>query len=125
MKVLLVDDTKTLLSLVQIYLMGLGIEFAIAADGLEGLEKAKAQKPDLVIADVRMPRMDGFELCAALRADPALCEVPVVLLTSLNDDASREKGKLVGAAAFLNKPISVDALRAVVTRILRLPEARK
>lgn len=125
MKVLLVDDTKTLLSLVQIYLMGLGIEFAIAADGLEGLEKAKAQKPDLVIADVRMPRMDGFELCAALRADPALCEVPVVLLTSLNDDASRQKGKLVGAAAFLNKPISVDALRAVVTRILRLPEARK
>lgn len=122
MKVLLVDDTKTLLSLVQIYLMGWSIEFTVAGDGLEGLEKARAKKPDLVIADVRMPRMDGFEMCAAFRADRDLCNVPVVLLTSLNDDASRQKGKLVGAVAFLNKPITVGALRGVVAKVLRLPE---
>jgi twitching motility two-component system response regulator PilG len=125
MRVLLVDDTETLLSLVQIYLMGWGLEFAVARDGVEGLNKAKELKPDLVIADVRMPRMDGFELCAALRADKGLAAVPVVLLTSLADDASRAKGRLVGAVAFLNKPISVEALRAVVAKILHLPEARK
>lgn len=121
MNVLLVDDTKTLLSLVPIYLMGWGLEFALASDGMEGLAKATEKRPDLVIADVCMPRMDGFELCAAFRADPVLCRVPVVLLTSLTDEVSRQKGKLVGAAAFLNKPVAVEALRGVVAGLLHLP----
>ena len=72
MKVLIVDDTKTLLSVIQIYLMGWGLEFVEAYDGLEALKKAQETRPALVISDVRMPGMDGFELCAALRADPKL-----------------------------------------------------
>lgn len=125
MKVLLVDDTKTLFALVQIYLMGWGLQFAIASDGVEGLAKARVERPDLVITDVRMPRMDGFELCAALRQDAALSKVPIVLLTSLDDEASREKGKLLGATAFLHKPVAPDALRGTVQRILGLPGARR
>lgn len=125
MKVLLVDDTKSLLSLVQVYLMGWGLEFALASDGIEALGKAQLSRPDLVISDIRMPRMDGFEMCAAFRGDPELRAVPVVLLTSLNDDATRQKGKLLGAAAFLTKPISVEALRGVVARLLGLPGARR
>jgi twitching motility two-component system response regulator PilG len=124
MKVLLVDDTRTLLSLIQVYLMGWQIEFVEAKDGLEGLAQAKQHKPDLVISDVRMPGMDGFELCAALRADPALHATPIVLLTSLNDDTSRKKGKLVGASAFLSKPVSVEALRNTVGGLLKLPLKR-
>lgn len=125
MKILLVDDTKTLLSLVQIYLMGWGLEFAVAGDGLDGLAKCRSGRPDLVITDVRMPKMDGFELCAAIRADQALAPTPIVLLTSLGDDASRQKGKLVGASAFLHKPVKVADLRGVVGRLLQLPEARR
>jgi twitching motility two-component system response regulator PilG len=121
MKVLLVDDTRTLLSLIQVYLMGWQIEFVEAKDGAEGLAKAREHRPALVISDVRMPGMDGFELCAALRADADLHKLPVVLLTSLNDDASRKKGKLVGASAFLTKPVSVDELRKTVGSILKLP----
>ncbi len=124
MKVLLVDDTRTLLSLIQVYLMGWSIEFVEAKDGLEGLAKARAAPPDLIISDVRMPGMDGFELCAALRADPKLHHVPIVLLTSLQDEASRKKGKLVGATAFLTKPVSVDELRKTVGGILGLPGKR-
>ncbi len=124
MKVLIVDDTKTLLSLIQVYLMGWGLEFVEAHDGLEGLRRARESRPDLVISDVRMPEMDGFELCAALRADPALHATPVVLLTSFADAGSREKGKLVGASAFLTKPVTVQDLRAVVSSVLKLP-ARK
>jgi twitching motility two-component system response regulator PilG len=71
-----------------------------------------------------MPGMDGFELCAALRSDPVLHGTPVVLLTSLNDDASRRKGRLVGASAFLTKPVSVDELRRTVSEILKLPSRR-
>jgi twitching motility two-component system response regulator PilG len=121
MKVLLVDDTRTLLSLIQVYLMGWSIDFIEARDGLEGLKKAKEHRPDLVISDVRMPGMDGFELTAALRSDPQLHATPVVLLTSLNDEASRRKGRLVGATTFLTKPVSVEELRRQVGTILKLP----
>jgi twitching motility two-component system response regulator PilG len=125
MKVLLVDDTRTLLSLIQVYLMGWNIEFAEAKDGLEGLDKARALRPDLVISDVRMPGMDGFELTAAIRSEKALHGTPVVLLTSLNDDASRMKGKLVGASAFLTKPVAVEALRRTVAELLKLPAQKR
>jgi twitching motility two-component system response regulator PilG len=122
MKVLLVDDTRTLLSLIQVYLMGWQMEFIEAKDGLDGLQKARAHKPDLVISDVRMPGMDGFELTAALRSDRVLHAVPIVLLTSLNDDTSRKKGKLVGASAFLTKPVAVEQLRQTVGKLLKLTE---
>jgi len=121
MRVLLVEDTRTLLSLLQVYLMGWQLEFHEAKDGLEGLAKARELQPALVVTDVRMPGMDGFELCAAIRADPVLHAVPVVLLTSLNDENSRRKGKLVGATAFLSKPVSVDDLRQTVGTLLHLP----
>jgi twitching motility two-component system response regulator PilG len=124
MKVLLVDDTRTLLSLIQVYLMGWSITFLEARDGLEGLKKAREQRPDLVISDVRMPGMDGFELTAAIRSDVVLHRTPVVLLTSLNDEASRRKGRLVGATAFLSKPVSVEELRRQVGTILKLPVRR-
>ncbi|WP_242347088.1 response regulator [Anaeromyxobacter terrae] len=124
MKVLLVDDTRTLLSLIQVYLMGWQMEFVEAKDGTEGLARAREHKPALVISDVRMPGLDGFELCAAIRADPILHKTPIVLLTSLADDASRKKGKLVGATAFLTKPVSVEELRKTVGGILQLPARR-
>jgi twitching motility two-component system response regulator PilG len=125
MKVLLVDDTRTLLSLIQVYLMGWSISFLEAKDGQEGLKKARENRPDLVISDVRMPGMDGFELTAAIRSDPQLHRTPVVLLTSLNDEASRRKGRLVGATAFLTKPVSVEELRRQVSTILKLPQKKE
>ena len=76
MKVLLVDDTRTLLSLIQVYLMGWSIDFIEAKDGTEGLKQAREHRPDLVISDVRMPGMDGFELTAALRSDLFLHRTP-------------------------------------------------
>ena len=121
MKVLIVEDTKTITSLLQVYLMGWGLEFSEAKDGEEGLRRAREVRPNLVITDVRMPVMDGFELCAAIRSDKDLFAIPVVLLTTLKDEASRQKGRLVGATAFLSKPVSVDELREKVGSLLHLP----
>jgi CheY-like chemotaxis protein len=69
-----------------------------------------------VISDVKMPVMDGFELCAAIRSDPALRKMPVLLLTMLGDDASRQRGRLVGASAFLTKPVSPTELKEAVRK---------
>jgi len=124
MKVLLVDDTRTLLSLIQVYLLGWQLQFIEARDGIEGLAKAREQRPDLIVSDIRMPGMDGFEFCAAVRADRALHTVPFVMLTSLTDEMSRRKGKLVGATAFLTKPIAPEQLRGIVAELLKLPPVR-
>lgn len=121
MKVLIVEDTKTITNLLQVYLMGWGLQFFDAGNGVQGLAKAREIKPDLIISDVQMPEMDGFALCAAVRADTALHNTPFLMLTSLKDEASRQRGRLVGASAFLNKPVSVDELRERVRELLKLP----
>jgi len=121
MKVLIVEDTKTITSLLQVYLMGWGLDFLEAKDGEEGLAKARESHPDLIISDVRMPKMDGFELCASVRSDKEIYATPLVLLTTLKDEASRQKGRLVGATAFLSKPVAVDELREKVSNLLHLP----
>jgi twitching motility two-component system response regulator PilG len=122
MKILLVDDTKTLISVLKVLLMGWDLEFRAEHDGAAALATARAWKPDLVISDVRMPGMDGFELCASLRADPELHRVPIVLLTSFGDEVSKKKGMLVGATAFLTKGADRDQLRNTVRDVLKLPE---
>jgi len=124
MKVLIVEDTKTITNLIQVYLMGWGLEFFEASNGVLGLARAREVKPDLIISDVQMPEMDGFALCAAVRADPILFSTPFVMLTSLKDDSSRQRGRLVGASAFLNKPVAVDDLREKVRSILKLPASK-
>jgi twitching motility two-component system response regulator PilG len=118
MKVLIVDDTKTMASLLRIYLTGYGLEFISAEDGRRGLEAARTLRPDLVITDVCMPGLDGFELTAAIRADPHLRRTPVVMLTTLKDEESRAKGREVGATGFLSKPVPVTELRALVSELL-------
>jgi twitching motility two-component system response regulator PilG len=120
-KILIVEDTRTITSLIQVYLMGWDLQFVEARDGEEGLQRAREARPDLIISDVRMPRLDGFEMCAAVRADAFLHQTPIVLLTSLKDEASRAKGRLVGATAFLSKPVRVEELRSQVGALLGLP----
>jgi twitching motility two-component system response regulator PilG len=123
MKVLLVDDTKTLTTLMRIYLMGWSLEFYDARNGAVALEMARRIRPDLVISDIKMPVMDGVELCSALRADPELAQVPVILLTQLEDQATRERGLRSGATEFLTKPVSVEGSREIVARVLHLEGA--
>jgi CheY-like chemotaxis protein len=118
MKVLIVDDTQTLRSLIQIYLFAKGWAFIEARDGAEGLSRARSGRPDIVISDVKMPVMDGFELCAAIRSDPVLRHMPVLLLTMLGDEASRERGRLVGASAFLTKPVTPAALKETIGKVV-------
>lgn len=111
-KVLLVDDEKEILELLEATLRNDGtVEVFVARDGEEGLRLAQELKPDLVFLDVLMPKRNGYEVCQALKKDPATASVKVVILTGLSQEFDREKALIeVGADGYFAKPFSPIAL---------------
>lgn len=102
-RVLVVDDALTVRELQRSILQRAGYEVETAADGREALAVLAARRAALVLTDVEMPVMDGFELTAAIRADPALAGVPILILTTRERESDREQGLAVGADAYLVK----------------------
>jgi PAS domain S-box-containing protein len=123
--ILIVDDTPAGRDTLTALLMVEKYEILTAADGYEAIEKAEVYQPDLILLDVMMPGMDGFEVCRRLRADKLLSEVPIVLVTALDDRASKLQGLEAGADDFITKPIDRAELRARVRTIVRLNRFRK
>lgn len=109
--ILHIDDDPGIRSLLFDLLAALGLQSDSAASFPEGLARARAKKPDLIILDVMMPGVDGFTGCRALREDPALKAVPVVMLTALDNLADVEKAFAAGANDYLTKPIRIQALK--------------
>jgi two-component system phosphate regulon response regulator PhoB len=95
-----------------------GFQVSSAADGVRALEEITVARPHLVITDIMMPRMNGFDLCAALRRDPATAAIPVIMLTALEDDADRTRGLAVGANEYLTKPFTWGTLNDVLAVVL-------
>ena len=93
---------------------------AEAADGMEGLEKARAINPDLIISDVMMPRMSGTEMCRTIKSDVNLCHIPVILLTALSASESRIEGLNANADDYVTKPFESAILLARVDNLIRL-----
>jgi CheY-like chemotaxis protein len=120
-RILLVDDSRVTRELMKVYLIGRDVTLLEAADGAEALQKVRADRPDLVVADMRMPVLDGAELCDALRADPTTRHVPVLILTSNKDLATRRRAREAGAREVLQKPIQPQALLEAVERHLPRP----
>jgi two-component system chemotaxis response regulator CheY len=117
-RILLVDDSRVTRELMKVYLIARDIELLEAADGQEALAKIRAHPPDFVLADLRMPRLDGFGLCEAMRADPKLRGVPVVILTSNRDADTDRKLRAAGAREVLSKPIQPQPLLEAIHRHL-------
>jgi two-component system cell cycle response regulator len=123
--ILIVDDEPVGRDTLEALLFGQGYELAFAGDGPEALAKAQALMPDLVLLDVMMPDMDGFEVCRRLRAEPLLAQVPVIMVTALDDRDSRLEGIESGADDFLSKPYDRVELRARVQTTVRLNRYRR
>jgi PAS domain S-box-containing protein len=123
--ILIVDDEPAGRDALQALLTAEGYNLAFAGNGAEALAKAAELTPDLILLDVMMPGMDGFEVCRRLRADPLLAEVPVIMVTALDDSDSRLQGIEAGADDFVSKPFNRVELRARVRTITRLNRHRR
>lgn len=119
--ILVVDDEPPILELVRYTLEDEQIRVLEAADGVQALEVAHAARPDLILLDVQMPRLDGLEVCRQLRADASLSGTRIVMLTAAGQDADRARGLAAGADEYLTKPFSPLALFTLVRSLL--PEA--
>lgn len=110
-KVLVSDDDPEIVTMVSRALRPLDVELSTASNGAEALERVREQRPDLVVLDVMMPEMTGWEVCRALREDEALCETPILMLTGIGHRLNEMTSPLYGANAYLDKPFALEVLR--------------
>ncbi len=123
--VLIVDDQPSMRDVLKRLLRNQGYELAFATNGQEALTKAAELIPDVILLDVMMPIMDGFEVCRRLRADSTLAQVPILMVTSLKDRDSRLRGIKAGADDFVSKPYDIFELRARIETISKLNRYRR
>ena len=118
-KILIAEDDPNILGLLSVFLSGLGYEVSLARDGQEALEMAAQVKPDLLIADVMMPRMNGFKLVNTLTSERHDIPMPkVIMLTSLADQENVQRGMSVGADVYIPKPFNLEDVAARVKELL-------
>jgi len=102
------------------YLDTLGCKVATATDGIAALEKVKEAKFDLILLDIMMPRMSGFEVCKQLKADPTTRDIPIIMVTALNEVGDMERARECGADEFISKPVNRIELAARVQNLIRV-----
>jgi two-component system phosphate regulon response regulator PhoB len=117
-KILVVDDEPEAVELVEFNLKQAGYVVTTAADGAEALKKARSVVPDLIVLDVMLPEMDGFEICKTLRLDPATVKVPILMLTAKAAEIDRVLGLELGADDYLTKPFSPRELLLRIKKII-------
>lgn len=117
--VLVVEDSPTQRELITDLLKGSGLKVMVATDGMEALEQVQLSCPDLVVLDVVMPRMNGYEVCRRLKTDPKTQNVPVVMCSSKGEEFDRYWGMKQGADAYIVKPFQPRELLVTVKQLLR------
>ena len=117
--ILIADDDAAIRTMIQQFLTHEGYTVSVAPDGTEAVRLAQQTKPDLILTDIKMPKMDGYQVCQAIKSDPAMKHVPILVLTVLDRNEERVKGLDAGADDFINKPFNQAELLARVRAFLR------
>ena len=119
-KILVVDDEPFIIQMVTSRLNASGYETVTGEDGQDGLQKARTEKPDLIILDVMMPKMDGFQVCATLKQDTRFQNIPIILFTAKYGDEANQIGMQdCGADAFMSKPFEAKILLEKIEELLK------
>jgi two-component system, OmpR family, alkaline phosphatase synthesis response regulator PhoP len=119
-KILIADDNLTNVELLEAYLDGLDCEIAVATDGRETLAKVAEFQPDLILLDIMMPKLSGFEVCKLLKRDPNTRHIMILMVTALNESGDIERAVAAGCNDFLSKPIEKLGLVIRVQNMLTL-----
>lgn len=117
-KLLLVDDERDLVFYTKLFLEDKGYEVTTAYDGQEALESLRDFRPDLIILDVTMPRLTGWDVLAQIQDDPETADIPVLMLTARSEDRDKARGWELGATWYQTKPFELDEIAMVIQRIL-------
>ncbi len=118
--ILLIEDEAALRLVVRVNLALAGIDLLEAENGAAGLELARTAKPDVIVLDVRLPGLDGWQVADELRDDPATSNIPLIFLTAHADTATRERGRQLGATDFITKPFDMnDLVKCIAEVVLR------
>ena len=125
-KVLVIDDNPTIVELIKyaVNLQGT-YQVVVAYDGVQGLERIYSENPDCLIIDVKMPRMDGYQLVRYLRGDVRTANTPMIILSVMTREEDQMAGLLSGVDEYLTKPFKPSALNAAIERVLRLTPAER
>lgn len=116
--VLLIEDTREVVMMLVDYLEMAGYKMVTAQDGVDGLEQAKLTHPDLILMDIQMPRMDGFEATQKLRNDPEFRDIPIIALTALAMPNDRQRCLDAGMDEYISKPVNLKALTKIIQKLL-------
>jgi two-component system, OmpR family, alkaline phosphatase synthesis response regulator PhoP len=119
-KILIADDNQPNVELLEAYLADMDCEIAVAVDGQDTLNKVNEFQPDLILLDIMMPKLSGFEVCKALKKDPAKKQIMILMVTALNELGDIERAVAVGCDDFLSKPINKVELVKRVENMLKL-----
>ncbi len=114
--ILIVEDTNEQRDLVAMYLEMNGYHVQVANDGLQGLTQARKERPDLILMDLGMPKMDGYQMIAELRADEALKDIPIVVISAWTAATHRDRAKAAGADVFITKPFELGHILSTVQK---------
>ncbi|MCE9524452.1 MAG: response regulator [Planctomycetales bacterium] len=121
-RILIADDNQPNRELLEAYLAEVDCEVAVAVDGQDTLSKVKSFRPDLVLLDVMMPKLSGFEVCQKMKADPASKKIMILMVTALNESGDIERAVKAGTDDFLSKPVNKIELVKRVQNMLRLKD---
>lgn len=118
-KILLIEDEKDMVYAVTLQLESSGYKIITALDGQEGLKTARIEKPDLIILDLMLPKMDGYKVCGLLKADIRYNKIPIIMFTARAQESDKKMGEEAGADAYITKPFDPQALLTKIKELLR------
>ena len=118
-KILIIEDHLETSEFMQNLLKINGLDSLVAPDGMSGLEKARTEKPDLILLDLMMPEMDGFEVCRQLKTDPGTASIPIIIVSVRASEDSISKGKSLGAVDYITKPFDPAKLIETMKKFLK------
>ena len=122
-KILLVDDEEDIVETVKVRLEANDYEVIVAVDGVEALDKARQEKPDLMILDLMLPKMDGYKVCGLLKKDARYAKMPIIIFTARAQESDEKLGKEVGADAYMGKPFKPQLLLDKIKELLQKSHA--